>query len=215
MNEATDESAQNLNNQEIPAEIKGWNWGAFFLNWIWGIGNRSYIALLALIPLFGWIWMIVLGMRGNEWAWKNNSWDSVAAFKANQRKWAIWGGIIWLAAIAFAIGLFCLVMSTFKNSEPYKVSVHHAKRNVTLQRLLGTPIEPGWFTSGNITYHGNGSANAELSIPLHGSKDRGVLYVKAYKRGNRWFYNEAEVYIPKQNLELKLLKKRKSTQTNP
>src|SRR6516162_11951094 len=34
----------------IPAEIKRWNWGAFLLNWIWGIGNQTYIALLALIP---------------------------------------------------------------------------------------------------------------------------------------------------------------------
>ena len=23
----------------LPAELKGWNWGAFFLHVIWGIGN--------------------------------------------------------------------------------------------------------------------------------------------------------------------------------
>jgi hypothetical protein len=40
----------------IPAEINRWNWGAFLLNWIWGIGNQTYIALLALIPGFGFIW---------------------------------------------------------------------------------------------------------------------------------------------------------------
>ena len=39
----------------IPAEIKRWNWGAFLLNWIWGIGNQTYIALLALVPGFGFI----------------------------------------------------------------------------------------------------------------------------------------------------------------
>ena len=42
----------------IPAEIKRWNWGAFLLNWIWGIGNQTYISLLALIPGFGFIWML-------------------------------------------------------------------------------------------------------------------------------------------------------------
>jgi hypothetical protein len=26
---------------EVPAEIRGWNWGAFFLNFFWGIGNKS------------------------------------------------------------------------------------------------------------------------------------------------------------------------------
>ena len=35
---------------EIPPELDRWNWGAFFLNWIWGIGNSTWIALIALIP---------------------------------------------------------------------------------------------------------------------------------------------------------------------
>src|SRR6202040_3092399 len=47
----------------IPAEIKRWNWGAFLLNWIWGIGNQTYIALLALIPGFGFIWSWYLAPR--------------------------------------------------------------------------------------------------------------------------------------------------------
>jgi hypothetical protein len=42
-----------LDPKAIPAEIRLWNWGAFLLNWIWGIGNQTYIALLALIPGFG------------------------------------------------------------------------------------------------------------------------------------------------------------------
>ena len=43
----------------IPAEIDRWNWGAFLLNWIWGIGNNTYIALLTFVPFFGFIWMFV------------------------------------------------------------------------------------------------------------------------------------------------------------
>jgi hypothetical protein len=83
----------------IPAEIRRWNWGAFFLNWIWGIGNQTYIALLALIPGFGFIWTLVLGIKGNAWAWRNGRWDSVEHFKRVQRKWAIWGAVIWLTAL--------------------------------------------------------------------------------------------------------------------
>ena len=26
---------------ELPAEVRGWNWGAFWLGWIWGIKNRT------------------------------------------------------------------------------------------------------------------------------------------------------------------------------
>ena len=46
----------------VPGEIKGWNWGAFFLNWIWSIGNNVWIGLLALI--LGIIMSIILGVKG-------------------------------------------------------------------------------------------------------------------------------------------------------
>ena len=26
---------------EVPSEIKKWNWGAFMMNIMWGIGNKS------------------------------------------------------------------------------------------------------------------------------------------------------------------------------
>lgn len=55
----------------IPPELDRWNWGAFFLNWIWGIGNSTPMALLALIPGVNVIVMLVLGMRGSRWAWRN------------------------------------------------------------------------------------------------------------------------------------------------
>ena len=83
----------------IPAEIDRWNWGAFLLNWIWGIGNNTYIALLTFVPFFGFIWMFVLGAKGSAWAWRNGRWDSVEHFKRVQRKWAIWGAVIWIGML--------------------------------------------------------------------------------------------------------------------
>ena len=53
-----------------PPEISGWSWGAFFLNWIWAIGNRTWIGLLALVPYVGFIMCIALGVKGREWAWQ-------------------------------------------------------------------------------------------------------------------------------------------------
>ena len=44
----------------IPEGVKGWSWGAFLLNWIWAIGNKSYIGLLCLIPYLGFIVQIYL-----------------------------------------------------------------------------------------------------------------------------------------------------------
>jgi len=46
----------------IPQEIRGWNWGAFLLNWLWSVDNRVWIGLLCLIPYIGIIMVIVLGV---------------------------------------------------------------------------------------------------------------------------------------------------------
>lgn len=89
----------------IPWEIRGWNWGAFFLNWIWGLGNDTYIALLALIPIVNIVMIFVLGAKGNEWAWRNGHWDSVEHFKAVQKRWTVASLIIFgiLVAIIFLV----------------------------------------------------------------------------------------------------------------
>jgi hypothetical protein len=78
----------------VPPEVRRWNWGAFLLSWIWGIGNQVWIALLALIPVVNLVMIFVLGAKGNEWAWKKRRWESVEAFHSTQRKWAIAGLIV-------------------------------------------------------------------------------------------------------------------------
>jgi hypothetical protein len=78
----------------LPEEIKGWNWGAFIFNWLWGLFNGTYIALLSLIPYVGIIMMIILGVKGNEWAWRYKRWDNVEHFKRVQKKWTITGMIL-------------------------------------------------------------------------------------------------------------------------
>ena len=88
----------------LPAELKGWNWGAFWLTWIWGIRNRTYIAFLAFIPFASFVMPFVLGAKGNKWAWQNQKWDSIEQYKASQRRWAMWGLIIFIIVISIMIG---------------------------------------------------------------------------------------------------------------
>src|SRR5579871_1238349 len=71
----------------VPPEIRRWNWGAFFLNWIWGVANETYIALLMFVPLVNVVMIFVLGAKGSEWAWRNTRWRDVAHFKRTQRLW--------------------------------------------------------------------------------------------------------------------------------
>lgn len=87
MEKTTEENTDN----SIPESIKGWNWGAFFLNGIWGLGNKTYIALLAFVPIINIPVMIYLGLKGNELAWNNKEWESVEHFKSIQRTWNIVG----------------------------------------------------------------------------------------------------------------------------
>ncbi|MGB3513834.1 MAG: serine/threonine-protein kinase [Microcoleaceae cyanobacterium] len=80
---------------EVPAEIIGWNWGAFLLPGVWCLTNHVWVGLIAWIDLsfvtFGMGWLmtgIMLGIKGNEWAWKSRKWKSIAEFKKHQRIWS-------------------------------------------------------------------------------------------------------------------------------
>ena len=86
----------------IPDEIRKWNWGALFLNLIWGLGNRTYIALLCLIPIVGVVMAFVLGAKGNKWAWQNKRWKSIEHFKRVQKIWS-WVGLAVFLFLLFGI----------------------------------------------------------------------------------------------------------------
>lgn len=90
----------------IPPGIKGWNWGAFFLGWIWGIGNKVWISLFGFIPAVGFFMALILGAKGNEWAWQNKKWKSIAHFKKVQSNWA-WAGV----AVVIIVIIFYIWMA--------------------------------------------------------------------------------------------------------
>lgn len=92
---------------ELPEGIKGWSWGAFLLNWIWAIGNKTWIGLLCFIPYIGFIFSILLGIKGREWAWQNKRWESVEHFNRVQRKWSVWGFIIVVGV--FGLGILAAI----------------------------------------------------------------------------------------------------------
>ena len=90
----------------VPYEIKGWNWGAFLMTWIWGIGNKVWIALIVFIPVpfLALIMCFVLGAKGNQWAWQRKVWASVEDFKRTQRTWRNWGiGLLIVSLIIYAL----------------------------------------------------------------------------------------------------------------
>lgn len=94
------------NTETVPDDIRGWSWGAFGLNGIWGLGNRTYSALFAFIPLINIVMIIILGLNGRRWAWKNRDWESTEHFERVQRKWDLAGKItfgVYIAAFLYGI----------------------------------------------------------------------------------------------------------------
>ncbi len=91
-------------NGPFPPELKGWNWGAFFFTTVWGVANNVHISLVALLgfvpiigPIIGTLVSVVLGIKGNELAWKSRKYANIQEFKAVQGVWSRWAIILMVA----------------------------------------------------------------------------------------------------------------------
>lgn len=177
----------------IPPGVDRWNWGAFLLNWIWGIGNSVFIALLMFVPLVNIVMWFVLGAKGSVWAWRNRRWDSVEHFQRVQRKWAIWGVVIYLLGIGVGVLAGVGAMYALKESEPYRLAVTSVQRNAEAVSALGEPIKTG-FPWGSIEVSGS-TGKAEFNFSADGSKSTGTVYVNASKDGT-WRLDRAELEVP-------------------
>src|SRR3989344_7942014 len=72
----------------------------------------AYIALLVNLVL-----MIVLGVKGNDWTWRNKHWESVERFKKVQRRWAVWFLILLIIPV---VGLAASVVLSALNTARQK-----------------------------------------------------------------------------------------------
>lgn len=168
----------------IPAEIDKWNWGAFLLNWIWGIGNNTYIALLMFLPFVNLIMIFVLGAKGSAWAWRNKKWESIEQFKDVQRKWTKWALILFALSIVFSIGIFFAASAMMKNSEAFKMATAKLEASQEAATVIGKPISTG-FPMGNFNVSGT-SGKADISFSVTGSKSKGTVYIDAVKDMGKW-----------------------------
>lgn len=103
------------NSKVVPQEVKGWNWGAFMFSILWGVGNKTYLPLLCLIPLFNVVWVFVCGFKGNEWAWEKGNYDSIETFKTVQATWNR-AGLVWFILAFVLILLYIFVFAAIITS---------------------------------------------------------------------------------------------------
>jgi hypothetical protein len=86
-----------------PAPRTDWSWPAFLLTWIWGIRNNVWSSLLVFFPVIGLFWALVLGAKGNQWAWEYRHWSGAEQFERSQKRWTA------AAIIASPVALYALL----------------------------------------------------------------------------------------------------------
>jgi len=177
----------------VPPELDRWNWGAFFLNWIWGIGNNTFIALLMFVPVVNMVMPFVLGVKGSAWAWRNKRWESVDHFRRVQRNWAIGGVVAIVALIVFGVGVWFSVTAMLKHSEAYQLAVAQLQANSEAINALGTPITTGAPTGKFETSGPTGTADLQFSV--EGPKAKGTVYLHATNDLGAWKINRIELQI--------------------
>jgi len=103
-NDINDNNSGHGRESNLPDELRGLNWGAFFFTFVWGVPMRVPWAWLCLIPFAGDVFRFVLLIKGNEWAWQGRKWKSITHFRQVQTKWA-WA-VLYVFIIMFIISLF-------------------------------------------------------------------------------------------------------------
>jgi hypothetical protein len=97
-----------------------------------------------------------------------------------------------LLLTGFVGAILAVVFGTIKSTDVYEEALARARSSPAAIEALGQPIEDGLLMGGQINVSGP-SGSADLSIPLHGPKGEGDLYVVASKSAGRWEYQTLEL----------------------
>ena len=106
--------------------------------------------------------------------------------------------------IGLAVGIIAFTFGSMKSTAVYQDAVTQAADNPEVINALGEPIETGFFLSGSINVN-NDSGDANLAIPLSGSKRDGTLYVEATRISGVWSYHVLEVEVEGSSGRINLL----------
>jgi hypothetical protein len=124
------------------------------------------------------------------------------------RNWK-WVVPVFLLAALLLVGGFIgtilfVVESSFQHSDCYVQALAKTRANPEVGEKIGEPITPGWFSSGSINLSGP-SGNADITIPIRGSKGKGKIYVVAEKRAGAWSFETLQVEIEGNEQRIDLL----------
>lgn len=89
------------------------------------------------------------------------------------------------AGFLFVAALFCVAGAMLRSSDAYQLAVDSASHNPTAIAELGAPLKLGWLPMGKISVSGP-TGDANLAIPISGSRASGTLNACANKSAGKW-----------------------------
>jgi hypothetical protein len=185
--------------KNIPAEIKKFNWGAFFLTFFWSVRHGVWVGLLAVLPFFGLIMGLFLGFKGNALAWEINMYTSTEEFISSQKLWGIIGVSFWLLfAAVFVYSVFF--------SGTIKTALELVNDNEQAIEYFGSPIKKRLtFINSVSSYRTLNLAKIEAKFGVEGYKQKGYVFIRALKENNVWSVKELVVMDNKRNVKRHLI----------
>ena len=113
-------------------------------------------------------------------------------------KWFVPTGClaVLLLVVAFVAFIIAVVFGAMKSSDVYKTALAKAKADPRVIAALGSPIDAGFFVSGNRNVSGS-SGNADLTIPISGPEGKGTIYFVASKLAGKWTFSKLIVDVEK------------------
>ena len=104
-------------------------------------------------------------------------------------------GVVLLGIAGVFSAIFFGVFAAIGKSDAVAEVMRRAGESKVVREQLGTPLQRGWLTTGNLET-ANGSSSAELQIPIEGPKGSGRIEVNGYQRGSEpWVFTVLDVLI--------------------
>jgi hypothetical protein len=117
--------------------------------------------------------------------------------------WKIPAGFLLLILLVGAY-VFGVVEISFRHSEVVEQAIAKAGENMQVRDQIGPPSKAGWRIFGNLRIAGL-SGYANLSIPVAGSRHKGVIHVVALKSAGIWRFNQLLVNVEEQTEAIDVL----------
>jgi hypothetical protein len=111
-------------------------------------------------------------------------------------KWVITAGVLLVLLFfgLFIAAVLLLATTAMRSNDVHRTAMEQVSGNPEAVALLGTPVEPGWLSSGSIDVNPR-SGTADLSIPVSGPLGRGDISVVAHKSGGTWYFSELRLEV--------------------